>query len=511
MRRSRAVLAVVMVLVACATEHEDALGSTRPAPSAGADEGGSDEGGSDAPGDAADEPDDEPGDGPDASGGDTVGADGVGDPYFPALGNGGYDVDHYDLQLDWQPDGGRLDGVVTVEATATQDLSRFNLDFGDLDVESAEVDGEPATTERTGEHELEITPATAVDEGAAFTVEIAYGGEIADPQGLLPGLGGWFDDGTEVYVAAEPDGAHGFFPVNDHPSDKATYTITVTAPEELDVVANGVETTGPDGPEAAPASGDGTRTWSFDMTDPMASYLVQVVVANLDLPTEESPGGVPIRHAHDEDVLDAATEQMEGTGAIIDWYAERFGPYPFDVYGGVTVDEDLGFALETQTLSLFPAGISTEVVAHELAHQWFGDHVSPATWQDIWLNEGFATYASWLWLEEAGEVTVEESAGQSTFFGDLNAPPADPGGPGALFDATVYFRGALTLYVLHDRLGDDAFFGLLRAWVDEYGGRSATTADFEELAAEVTGEDLTDLFDAWLRSDELPRLEDWLG
>ncbi|HEY8545014.1 MAG TPA: hypothetical protein VIL36_08195, partial [Acidimicrobiales bacterium] len=348
-------LVPALVLVACASHDDGAL--ARPA---GTDDGGP------PPGSAS--PDDESSE-VDTADQPTVGADGVGDPYYPMLGNGGYDVRHYDLVLDWQPDDGRLDGVVTIEATATQALSRFNLDFGDLEITSADVDGEPATTEREGDHELVVTPAEPLDDGADFTVEIAYGGEVEPQPGLLSGLGGWVDDGEEVYVASQPDGAHAFYPVNDHPSDKATYTITVTAPEDLDVVANGVERTGPDGPEAAPGSGDGTRTWEFEVTEPMASYLLQVVVANLEFEVDESPGGVAIRHAHDEDVRDEAAAALRDTGEMIDFFAERFGPYPFPVYGGVTVDEDLGFALETQTLSIFPAGVNSEVVAHELAHQ----------------------------------------------------------------------------------------------------------------------------------------------
>jgi aminopeptidase N len=498
---------VALVLVACASESDDALGR----PATGAD-GPTDHPTDDEAGDGGDPSGAAPADDDPADDGEPApGADGLGDPYFPALGNGGYDARHYDLDLTWEPDGSRLDGAVTIDATATRALSSFNLDFGDLPIESAEVDGRPAETEHSGEHELVVTPAEPVSDGADFTVEITYGGEVEAEPGLLPGLGGWVDDGDQVYVASQPDGAHNFYPVNDHPSDKATYTITVTAPDDLDVIANGIETTGEDGPEAAPGPGDGTRTWSFDMPDPMASYLLQVVIANLDLRDGRSPAGIPIRHGHDEDVLDAAVEQMADTGEMLDWFAERFGPYPFGTYGGVTVDADLGFALETQTLSIFPAGVTTEVVAHELAHQWFGDHVSPATWQDIWLNEGFATYASWLWMEHAGDATVEEMAEQAGFYGQLDTPPTDPGGPDDLFAATVYFRGGLTLYVLHDRLGDDVFFELLTRWVETYGGASASTADFEALAAEVSGQDLTGLFDAWLRSDELPRLEDWLG
>ena len=324
--------------------------------------------------------------------------------------------------------------------------------------------------------------------------------------GLLPGLGGWVDDSDgEVYVASEPDGAHGFYPVNDHPADKASYTITVTAPAGLDVVASGTQASVEDDAAA------GTKTWTFDAPAPMASYLVQIVIANLELQEGTSPGGVKLRHAIDEDVLATGAPPMVATGEMVDFFAERFGPYPFDVAGGVVVDEPIGFALETQTLSLFPANVTAEVVAHELAHQWFGDQVSLETWQDIWLNEGFAVYASWLWLDHAGEATMDELTESATFYEGLDVPPVDPGGPDHLFDATVYFRGGLTLYVLHDEVGDDAFFELLKTWVERYGGGSATTAEFEALAEEVSGQELTPLFDAWLRSDELPRLEDWLG
>ena len=492
-------MAVVLALVACASEREGALGSDRSDPPT-ADDG---DGGSGATDDSAAGDQGDEGDVGDAA----PGADGVGDPYFPQLGNGGYDVEHYDLDLDWQPDGPRLDGRVTIAATVTaeQALSSFDLDFGDLEIESAEVDGETATTERTGEHELVVTPAEPLAPDAEFTVEIAYGGEVQSLPGLLPGLGGWVDDGREVYVASQPDGAHGFYPVNDHPSDKAGYTITVTAPADLDVVANGTQTTVDDDADA------GTKTWTYDAPQPMASYLVQVVIANLQFQEGISPGGVTLRHAIDEDVLATGAPPMAATGDMVDFFAERFGPYPFDVAGGVVVDEDIGFALETQTLSLFPANVTAEVVAHELAHQWFGDQVSLASWQDIWLNEGFAVYASWLWLDHAGESTMDRLTEEATFYEGLDVPPVDPGGPDHLFDATVYFRGGLTLYVLHDQMGDEAFFDLLQQWVERYGGGTATTADFEALAEEVAGQDLTPLFDAWLRSDELPRLEDWLG
>ncbi|MGH9211990.1 MAG: M1 family metallopeptidase [Acidimicrobiales bacterium] len=434
----------------------------------------------------------------------SAGADGVDDPYYPQTGNGGYDVAHYELDLTWDPERDRLDGVATIGAVATQALSSFNLDLIGLEVSEAAVNGEPATAEPEGERDLVVTPAEPLAADEEFTVGITYGGEPAPLRGQLSELGGWQSDGEEVFVASEPDGAATFFPSNDHPSDKASYDLRITAPADQTVVANGTL-------DCTTDNDDGTRTWEFDAPEPMASYLVQVGIGNLRVEESTSPDGVPIRHAIDEDVYENGLASMEGTGEMIDYFAELFGPYPFEVYGGLVVDDDLGFALETQTLVLFPPGVDQSFTSHELAHQWFGDHVSPATWQDIWLNEGFATYAEWMWLDHADLLPLETSVESGAEYGSLiDLPPADPGADD-LFAATVYVRGAMTLHVLRDELGDDAFFGLLRDWVEQYGGSSASTADFEAMANEAAGTDLSPLFDAWLRSDELPSLEDWLG
>jgi aminopeptidase N len=452
--------------------------------------------------DATDEPpaSDAPADAAPSSGGT-----GVGDPYFPDAGNAGYDVTHYDLDLTWRPDEQRMDGVATITATATEALTSLALDAVGLDVRAVTVDGAAATTEAAGERDLIVTPAAPLGDGDEFTVVATYG---ASPQ-TLSGVDllspGWVSDGDEVYVAFEPHGAATLFPSNDHPSDKATYTFRVTAPAGLDVAANGLlreSTPGPDG-----------TTWVYDAPDAMATYLVQVVVADLDFVESTGPAGVPIRHAVDADVGGVAEGPMAETADMIDFFDDLFGPYPFVAYGAVVVDEPLGYALETQTLSIFgtDAASSESVIAHELAHQWFGNAVSPATWQDIWLNEGFATYAELLWQEHRG------SGGPATFADAyrggspaLDVPPTDPG-PLDLFSLTVYDRGALTLYVLDETVGRDTFLAILRTWLERYDDASASTADFEALAEEVSGQDLAPLFDAWLRATEMPSLDDWVG
>jgi aminopeptidase N len=432
------------------------------------------------------------------------GAGGVGDPYFPDAGNGGYDVDHYVLDLTWDPTTQRIDGVTTISAVATEALASFSLDLIGLEVTAVEVDGIPARWESRHDHELVVTPVRTLQEGARFTAGVRYRGTPAAIAGPAPLEPGFTSDGREVYVASEPNGAATFFPCNDHPTDKASYEIRVTVPEALDVAANGLLRA-----TTAGATGE-TETWVFDAPDPMATYLVQVVVANLRFEELTGPAGLPIRNAYDADLGREVGAAFARQGEMVDFFADLFGPYPFATYGAVVVDEDLGFALETQTLSLFGSDLSAEpVVAHELAHQWFGDDVSLGSWRDIWLNEGFATYAQWLWTEHRGGGSIDEIARASADTPGLDVPPADPGAD-QLFGATVYVRGALTLHVLRHELGDDTFFEVLRTWVERYGGASATSADFESLAGEVSGRDLSDLFDAWLHAPELPSLSDWL-
>jgi aminopeptidase N len=442
----------------------------------------------------------------DAGGASAPGAADLGDPYIAGIGNGGYDVRHYDLGLTVEPESGRIDGDVTVEAVASQALSRFDLDLLGMEVDTVTVDGRPASVERTGERELVVTPAAAIPAGATFRTRVTYGG-VPEMRPELNGIlvPGWTADGTgESALIGEPDAASTVFPCNDHPSDKATYDIRVTVPEGTAVAANGLHT------GTVPAAG-GRQAWSFEASDPMATYLVQVAIGNFRFTEATGPDGLRVRNAVDADVDPAALAPVDLIPAMIDVFDDRFGPYPFVAYGVVVVDEALGVALENQTLSLFGVGSLEEAtMAHELAHQWFGNEVGPATWRDIWLNEGFATYAQWLWLDASGAATVDSLA-RAVETGDpsLDRPPADPGADN-LFGATVYVRGALTLHVLRQEVGDDAFFRILRTWVDRYGGTTASTADFEALAAEVSGQDLDDLFDAWLHRPAMPSPAEWL-
>jgi len=444
---------------------------------------------------------------PAASGRFQPGAAGAGDPYYPTYGNGGYDVASYQLRLRYDPAGNRLTATATIVATATADLSRFNLDLAGLTVQSVTVDGTRAASARDG-NELMITPARGLAKGTRFTVQVAYGGRPGPVNPRL-GAGGFLHDDGEAVALGQPESASSWFPVNDHPSDKATYTVEVTVPEGVSAISNGVL--------AGRSTADGWTTWRWEERAPMASYLATLAVGEYRVITGEHNDGKPVVTAVDSSLPAGgpADRAMARTTEIADFLATQFGPYPFDAYGGIVVDDTrVNYALETQSRPVYgPSfflgpGDATWVVAHELAHQWFGDSVSVQRWQDLWLNEGFASYAEWLWAEHESGYPVEQAfLDEYERSGDevWQVPPGDPGVEN-LFSRSVYKRGAMTLHVLRKTLGDDAFFRMLKEWPAQKRNGNATTAEFIAFAEQIAGTSLRSLFDAWLYQKSKPPL-----
>lgn len=436
----------------------------------------------------------------------TPGAPGVGDPYFPLDGNGGYDVSRYLLDVTYAPDTDLLTGVAQVRARATQDLSAFNLDLSGLEVRSVTVDGTPASFTRDGD-ELTVTPAAPVAIGAEFAAVVLYDGVPATIEDSL-GTAGFFHTSDGALVIGQPDVAATWFPANDHPLDPAAFTFRITAPEGLEVLANGLL----DG--ATTDGGLTTTTWVADA--PMAPYLAGVAIGEFDVRASEQDG---IRYWDALDPALGAAGRIAGASLarqpeVLAFLQGVFGPYPFDAAGGIVDDvPELGFALENQTRPIYAQAFFTDavsgdsVVVHELAHQWFGDSLPVAGWRDIWLNEGFATYAEWLWAEQEGRATVQEQfdavtarPGDDPFW---TVPIGDPG-PERIFDEAVYVRGAMTLNALRTAVGDDAFFRILPGWAAQRAGRNVTTPEFVEFAEQVAGQQLDDLFTTWLVTPEKP-------
>ena len=435
----------------------------------------------------------------------TAGAAGIGDPYYPGLGNGGYDVARYVLDLDWDPQDAFLDGRATIEATATQDLSSFNLDLLGMEVTAITVDGVEADFAHEAA-ELTITPADPLAAGTEFVAVIDYSGRPMriDPLADIP-IGGWYFVNGTAFVLSEPGGNFAWQPVNDHPLDKALFRLEVTAPADLTVASGGILVDVTD-------EGDGTRTWIYEPPDPMAPYLLPLAIGDLELIDEGAASGIHIRNAIDRDLLDRQ-DSFARTPQMMEVFIDLFGPYPFDAYGVLVVDAVLGGALEQQTLSIFGQDFLRsgrdfdDVVAHELAHQWFGNHVTLGAWEDIWLNEGFATYAQYLYFEAIDpEYDIDAEIERIRRFDQtlLSLPvPGDPG-PDQLFATSVYFRGALTLHALRRTIGDEAFFASIAEYVERFGGANVTTEDYQAVVEEISGQDLDDFFQAWLLDPALP-------
>jgi len=519
---------------------------------------------------------------------DTIGDEGIGDPYFPTFGNSGYDVQHYTLDFNIDVEGNFLVGVVTIEATTTQKLSQFNLDFNGFEISEVRVNDETAEFERE-DAELIIISPELLEEDTPFTVEIAY-----------EGTPGWIHYGDGLMLADEPAGASSVYPLNEHPLDKATYSFEITVDDVYVAAANGIL--------QESVREDETITYFWEASDPTSNYLVTIAIADFFVHKDVTESGVRIRDYYARNLSEQVITNFSRTDLMINFFETVFGPYPFETYGVVVHDIPLNFALETQTLSTFGNSFNGEgVIAHELAHQWFGNSVSPAAWQHIWLNEGFATYAEVLWIEhdsgkEAAEQRIRgmyanmaptnpqtqitvgdfgliveqlpendksltqedvEDALKALFGPKLNdeeiaevladlpdddispvrllrllsnasglndfEPRLNPlldflviigyeevaaqasgsvlvgdPQPERLFSGAVYQRGGLTLHALRLEIGDEAFFETLRTYTDRFHDSNATTDDFIAVAEEVSGQELDDLFQAWLFQPTLP-------
>jgi aminopeptidase N len=431
-----------------------------------------------------------------------VGSAGIGDPYFPTYGNGGFDVYKYDLAIKLAAGGG-IEGVATITAKAEAQLKRFDLDLRGLTVATVQIGADAAGFRREGD-ELVIEPKVPLASGSSFTTTIRYAGRLTGIPSLTLGESGFRDVKGVEYMAGEPESASTWYPVNDHPSDKAKYAMSFTVPDGEEVISNGTLT--------KRESSGGWTTWRWESASPMAPYLTTFAVGDLRI-IESTHKGKPVRIALAKTITDPQVEAaVAKTTEICDYFEQYFGAYPFEAYGAIVVnDPELGFSLETQTRPIYPAsmvdnGDPRGVVAHELAHQWYGDSVSVRQWADIWLNEGFATYAQWMWVEHTGGTTISdrfERAYRNELNPIWNTAPAAPG-VARLFGNSVYDRGAMTLYALRLKVGDEKFFSILKTWATEKRGGNGTTAEFVAVAERVSGKSLRPLFQDWLYDTDRP-------
>lgn len=441
---------------------------------------------------------------------------GVGDSLYPSLGNPGYDVVSYDIGFAYTGDNTKpLETVTTIDAKATAGLDRINLDFTKGVVHAVEVNGESAEFTTAGE-DLVITPRQPVQPDEQLHIVVRH---TSDPSGEQ--VGGWVRTSDGLVMANQADAARRVFPCNDHPSDKALFTFRVTAPQDLTVAANGLAT--------ATERRDGQVVSTFTTSHPMATELAQVSIGRSTVIPRQGPHGLPLRDVVPTRDAKALEPWLKRTPGQIEWMEKRVGAYPFETYGVLIAAARTGFELETQTLSLFERSLFVRrdlprwyvdgLMVHELAHQWFGDSVSPRVWSDVWLNEGHATWYELLYSEEVyGRSLARQMRdvyAKSDGWRAEGGPPAAPKpatGQIGIFRPVIYEGGALALYALRQEIGKDAFEALERRWVSDHKDGTATTADFIQLASKVAGRDLSGFLHEWLYAEKTPPMPghpDW--
>lgn len=430
----------------------------------------------------------------------TTGSSGVGDPYFPLAGNGGYNVHHYDLTLGYDPKTRHLEGRAVITARATERLTRFDLDLKGLKVTSITVNHAKAAFRRDGQ-ELVVSPRKALRKDQEFRTTVTYAGTpgpVTDPDGSLDG---WIPTDDGAFVAGEPQGAMTWFPANNHPKDKASYDFAITVPAGRTAVSNGVFR----GQKRA----NGRTTFRWRQSEPMAAYLATATVGTFKVEQYTTPGGLKVFNAVDPREAAASAPVLKKLPSVLAWESKLFGSYPFKGAGAI-VDRapQAGYALETQARPVYDRAPDLSTLVHESAHQWFGNSVSLTTWKDIWLNEGFATYAEWLYDEQHGGQSAQKTFDAlyaDPASSDLWAfPPADPGSGAHIFDTPVYARGAMALHKLRTAVGDRTFFRILRTWASDHRDGHGTTARFIRLSERQSGKDLDQLFHTWIGTKGKP-------
>ncbi len=429
------------------------------------------------------------------------------DPYLPATGNFGYRVSRYELELEYKVAINRLAGSATITAVTLAELKAFTLDLSNaLAVSKVSVNGKRPSHFRTSAGKLHITLADRLPAGVAMTIAVRYGGTPRPIRSLWGAVG--FEELTEgVLVAGQPNGAASWLPCDDHPSAKASFRIQISTESPYFALANGKL--------LARRARAGMTTWVYEQAEPTSTYLITLQIGVYGR-HRMAKNGVEIFSVLPDRLRQNFEHDFSRQSQMMKLFVKLFGPYPLAAgYTVVVTDDDLEIPLEAQGISIFGGNhcdgqrSSERLIAHELAHQWFGNSVTAQRWRHIWLHEGFACYAEWLWSEHCGERSADELARhyhQRLINSPQNLVLADPGARD-MFDDRVYKRGALTLHALRNEIGDSNFFALLKDWTTRYRHSSVVTDDFTGLAANYAADSLRALWTAWLYSPKVPPLD----
>jgi len=428
------------------------------------------------------------------------------DSLYPDVGDPGVDALHYLLDLTWAPKVERLTATETLLLRATSTSDQLRLDLArQLVVGHVWLDGKAVSFQHTGKDLIVSTP---VEADSRHVLQLTYSGTpepVTAPTDRADfSTTGWTiaPDGT-VWTMQEPYGAYSWYAVNDHPSDKAFYDITIHAPKDQVGVANG---------ELRSRTTAGGRTVTrWHLPEPAASYLITVAIGRLTETRDSGPHGLPISYWTPTD-RPAILRQVRYAPRAVAYLEHLVGRYPFPTLGVLVVPSNS--AMETQsmvTLGDKLYTLSRDVVVHEIAHQWYGDTVTPDDWSDLWMNEGMATYlAEANWTGDHGPHSREDILQSwSRFAPGLRLKYGAPTHyrPGTFGEGNVYYIPALMWDTIRQRLGDDEFWSLATRWLQTH---RYTSQDRDTLVAwwsKESGQNLSSLFDAWLEGTREPAWE----
>lgn len=441
------------------------------------------------------------------------GADSIGDTYIPTLGNSGYDVQQYNLEMEFSNQLDAITSTVTISSVVTlDDLGRISLDFSGYHVDGVKVGDRYAVYYRSPD-KLYIDLPKVLANGNELVVKVSYYGPIESYKSRyisVAALGLRTIPGNDlIYAFAEPDGAHAWYPCNDHPLDKAAYRFRLTVPKGITAVANGTLL------DTVFSGEQEIFIWSEEA--PMATYLATVVVGYYKRIDAPAVGDVKIRHYVFEGDFDY-TNQLSSTQRMLDYYSNLIGPYPYNEFGYIvirTIDDESRFAEESQTMVEVDRGWLVDsqamgVLAPELVHQWFGDSVSVASWNEVWLKEGMANYLMVMWLDDQDFVSITTLMADLenvllTHASELNYPLNQPPSSN-MYGANTYDKGAWVFHMLRQEIGNENFSRFLREYYQRFAGGIASTAELQQVAEEVSGMDLNTFFQQWVYGSGFPDL-----
>lgn len=431
------------------------------------------------------------------------------DPYTLDHGSTAYRVDRYELDLDVRLGSNRLIGRALLRCTALEPTGQVVLDLVGLRASKIQLDGRKVQKFAQRSEHVVITPPAPLKAGQQFVLDVRYEGNPQPRRGLW-GEVGWEELTDGVLVAGQPNGAASWFPCNDHPRSKSTFRIAITTDDNYRPVCNGRL--------VSRTRKSSRETWVYEHPEPMATYLATVQIGRYGLvPLNSNDTHHPVLQfaAVPAGLAEEALIGLRRQPDMMRTFEDCFGPYPFAEYTSVVTEDELEIPLEAQTLSIFgrnhmrDSWEAQRLIAHELSHQWFGNSLTARSWKDIWLHEGFACYAEWLWSEESGTMTVADrvlTAWKKLDVGPQDLLIGDPG-PGLMFDDRVYKRGALALHALRVTVGDEVFFAFLHHWTSSNRHGSVSTEAFIEAADSfVPGLDAATVLQPWLYEAALPAL-----